>query len=87
MRHRRDGEVVQSLYGFDNADAAQAVADMVDGQRRRSSLPRLPSDRTTVITLAGWVCSWWPTLDLDTRTLENYRSYLRCHILPRFSPR
>ena len=60
---------------------------MVDGQRRRSSLPRLPSDRTTVITLAGWVCSWWPTLDLDTRTLENYRSYLRCHILPRFSPR
>jgi integrase len=27
---------------------------------------------------------WFPTLDLDQRTLENYDSYLRCHILPRF---
>jgi hypothetical protein len=37
VRHRRDGGVVESLFGFDNADAAQEVAGMLDGQRRRSS--------------------------------------------------
>lgn len=84
VRHRRDGGVVESLYGFDNADAAQEVAGMLDGHRRHGSWLTLSDERTTVITLADWVCCWWPTLDLDTRTVENYRSYLRCHILPRF---
>ena len=42
-----------------------------------------PGSRTT---LAEWVQRWWPSLDLDLRTLENYESYLRLHILPRFGP-
>jgi hypothetical protein len=25
---------------------------------------------------------WLATLDLDVRTVENYRSRLRCHLLP-----
>ncbi len=84
VRHRRDGGSVESIYGFDNAEAAQDIAGALDSHRRRTSWLNLSNDRTTVITLADWVCNWWPTLDLDTRTLENYRSYLRCHILPRF---
>ncbi|TVT23750.1 hypothetical protein FNH05_32900 [Amycolatopsis rhizosphaerae] len=35
-------------------------------------------------TLAQWVACWLPALDLDERTLESYRSRLRCHSLPRF---
>ena len=84
VRHRRDGGSVESIYGFDNAEAAQEIAGTFDGHRRRTSWLNLSHDHTTVITLADWVSCWWPTLDLDTRTLENYRSYLRCHILPRF---
>ncbi|WP_442792265.1 hypothetical protein [Amycolatopsis sp. NBC_01307] len=27
---------------------------------------------------------WFPAQDLDPRTIESYRSRLRCHILPKF---
>ena len=32
---------------------------------------------------ASWSVVWVETLDVETRTDENYRSYLRNHILPR----
>lgn len=82
VRHRRDDGQVESIYGFTTADTAQQVASTLTRHRCYSSQPARSSTR--VITLDDWVSCWWPTLDLDTRTLENYRSYLRCHILPRF---
>jgi len=32
--------------------------------------------------VAAWVDRWLPTLDVEIRTEENYRAYLRNHILP-----
>ena len=40
-----------------------------------------PEDAKT--TVDGWAGRWVPTLDVETRTEENYRCYLRNHILPR----
>jgi len=31
-----------------------------------------------------WVDRWFPVQDLDPRTVDNYESYLRCHVLVRF---
>lgn len=84
VRRRRDDGHVESIYGLGDAEAAREVAGMFTGGRRRGSLRNLAGDRAAAITLGDWVGCWWPTLDLDTRTQENYRSYLRCHILPRF---
>src|SRR5690242_15321627 len=67
VRHRRDDGQVESIYGFTTAEAAIQVAGMVTGHRCCSSQPARSS--TGVITLDDWVSCWWPTLDLDTRTL------------------
>lgn len=34
---------------------------------------------------AAWAARWVETLDVETRTEENYRAYLRNHILPRWA--
>ncbi|MBK1789234.1 site-specific integrase [Prauserella sp. ASG 168] len=36
------------------------------------------------LTLRSWVERWLPVQDLDPRTVDNYESYLRCHVLVRF---
>ncbi|WP_233225974.1 tyrosine-type recombinase/integrase [Amycolatopsis sp. CA-126428] len=36
------------------------------------------------LELRSWVDRWFPVQDLDPRTLDNYESYLRCHVLVRF---
>ncbi|MEV4055968.1 hypothetical protein AB0J55_32575 [Amycolatopsis sp. NPDC049688] len=41
-----------------------------------------PAD--SAVTVADWVVRWFRSLDLDPRTIESYRSRLRCHILPKF---
>ena len=41
-----------------------------------------PAD--SAVTVADWVARWFRSLDLDLRTIESYRSRLRCHILPKF---
>ncbi|MEU4522163.1 site-specific integrase [Amycolatopsis sp. NPDC024027] len=38
----------------------------------------------SAVTVADWVVRWFRSLDLDPRTIESYRSRLRCHILPKF---
>ena len=35
-------------------------------------------------TIAAWALRWVDSLDVETRTEENYRAYLRNHILPRW---
>jgi hypothetical protein len=64
--------------------AEQAVIDYkncLESDDRRG--PWLDPSRFKA-TLAEWGKRWWPSLDLDLRTPENYESYLRVHILPRF---
>ncbi|MEU8632788.1 tyrosine-type recombinase/integrase [Amycolatopsis sp. NPDC048633] len=41
-----------------------------------------PAD--SAVTVAEWTGRWFRSLDLDPRTIEGYRSRLRCHILPKF---
>jgi hypothetical protein len=36
------------------------------------------------LRLAGWVEQWIDTIDVETRTEENYRRCVRPHILPRW---
>jgi hypothetical protein len=71
VRYRRDDGVVESIYGFDDENVARDYADMVDCDRRRGTWLDPSCYRTTV---TEWVTRWFPTLDLDTQTLENYSS-------------
>jgi integrase len=47
----------------------------------RSSSRRRTTDASPV---TEWVATWFSALDLDPRTIDNYRSVLRCHILLRW---
>jgi integrase len=39
------------------------------------------------ITLTEWANLWFPALDLEPNTLDNYRYYIEVHILPAFGDR
>lgn len=81
VRYRRHDGITESMSGFDSLKAAEGCAQMVESDRRRGIWLDPSGLRTT---LNRWVDRWLPTLDLDTRTIENYTSSLRNHILPRF---
>jgi len=81
VRWRRADGTTGSVTGFRSEKVANNYADEMKCDQRRGTWLDPSGFRTTV---AEWVERWWPSLDLDTRTLENYDSYLRCHILPRF---
>ncbi len=81
VRWRRPDGTTGSVTGFRSEKAANNYADEIECDQRRGTWLDPSGFRTT---LADWVIRWWTTPDLDTRTLENYDSYLRCHILPRF---
>lgn len=83
VRWRRADGTTGSVTGFRNEKAANNYADEMECDQRRGTWLDPSGYRTT---MADWVERWWPSLDLDTRTLENYDSYLRCHIPPRFGP-
>jgi integrase len=81
VRYRRDDDTTGSVPGFPTKKAAADYAADLESDQRRGTWLDPCGFRTT---LAEWVGRWFPTLDLDRRTLENYDSYLRCHILPQF---
>jgi len=56
------------------------AADVESDRRRGRWLDPDGAQRT----VAAWAASWVQTLDVETRTEENYRAYLRNHILPRW---
>jgi integrase len=39
------------------------------------------------ITVLEWVNTWFPALDLEASTLDNYRYFIEVHILPEFGER
>ena len=43
--------------------------------------------RAGKITLTEWANLWFPALDLEPNTLDNYRYYIEVHILPAFGDR
>lgn len=70
-----------SVSGFTTAKAARDYANDLESDRRRGQWIDPASTRTT---MAAWSTVWVETLDVETRTEENYRAYLRNHILPRW---
>jgi integrase len=79
VRYRRDDGSIGSIPGFPTEKAAAAhAADLESDQRRGTWIDPTAGQ----ITIATWIPDWIATLDIDVRTEENYRSQLRCHILP-----
>lgn len=70
-----------SVSGFTSRKAAQDYAEDLESDRRRGRWLDPDGAKTTV---GSWAVRWVPTLDVETRTEENYLAYLRNHILPRW---
>lgn len=70
-----------SVSGFTTAKAARDYAEDLESDRRHGRWLDPDGAKTTV---AAWADRWVDTLDVETRTEENYRAYLRNHILPRW---
>lgn len=81
VRYRRQGFGVRSVSGFGSRRDAVAYAAGLEVDRRRRVWID-PAD--SAVTVADWVVRWFRSLDLDPRTIESYRSRLRCQILPKF---
>jgi integrase len=82
VRYRTsDGHTV-SISGFATQRAADNYAADIESDQRRNTWLDPTRGRTTV---AEWVATWFAALDLDPRTIDNYRSVLRCHILLRWA--
>jgi hypothetical protein len=61
--------------------AADNYASDIETDQRRNTWLDPTRGRTTV---TDWAATWFAALDLDPRTIDNYRSILRCHILLRW---
>jgi integrase len=82
VRYRRtSGSGYGTISSFPDAKTAEQYAQDMQTDRRRGTWIDPAASKTTV---ASWVERWVPTLDVEIRTEENYRSYLRNHILPRW---
>jgi integrase len=80
VRYRTDSGY-GSVPGFDSHETAlEYLQDMRTNQRRGTWLD--PARAKT--RLDAWVGRWIETIDVETRTDENYRRCLRLHILPRW---
>jgi integrase len=81
VRYPRTGGGCGSVSGFRSRKAARDYADDLESDRRRGRWIDPDGAKTTT---AAWATRWVETLDVETRTEENYRAYLRNHILPRW---
>lgn len=81
VRYRTGTGGCGSVAGFaSRAAAAEYVEGMSVDQRRGTWLDPAGAK----LRLAEWVQRWIDTIDVETRTEENYRRCLRLHILPRW---
>ena len=81
VRYPRPDGRTGSISGFTSRTAAAAHAAGIEVDQRRGSWLDPVGGRTT---LGRWAAEWVGTLDVEPRTEENYRGYLRNHILPRW---
>jgi hypothetical protein len=72
-----------SVSGFTTAKAAEDYVDDLESDRRRP-LCQWFDPAAARITVPAWAAVWIETVDVETRTDENYRARLRNHILPRW---
>jgi integrase len=81
VRYRRADRTAGSVPGFASRRSAEAHAADVESDQRRQVWIDPAGGR---LELRSWVARWLPVQDLDPRTVDNYESYLRCHVLVRF---
>ncbi len=81
VRYRTSDGHTASISGFTTQRAADNYAADIESDQRRNTWLDPTRGHTTV---AEWVATWMSALDLDPRTIDNYRSVLRCHILLRW---
>jgi len=83
-RWRGPDGTLEGLSGFDDKKAAVKY-----GQDRESEIRKgtYVDPRHGTITLIEWVNEWFPSLDLEATTLNNYRYMIEVHILPEFGER
>jgi hypothetical protein len=79
VRYPRPAGGYGSVSGFSSRKTTQDYTDDVESDRRRGQWLDPDGAKTTV---AAWATRWVETFDVETRTEENYRAYLRNHILP-----
>jgi integrase len=82
VRYRRPTGTYSTITGFTDKTTARNYASDLDTDRRRGTWIDPAASHTA---LAAWVEQWLPSLDVEIRTEENYRAYLRNHIQPRWS--
>ena len=82
VRYRTGDGHIASISGFTTQRAADNYAADIECDQRRNTWLDPTRGHTTV---AEWGVTWFAALDLDPRTIDNYRSMLRCHILLRWS--
>jgi integrase len=81
VRYPRPAGGYGSISVFRSRKTARDYADDLESDRRHGRW--LDPDNSKTITDA-WAARWMETLDVETRTEENYRAYLRNHILLRW---
>jgi integrase len=81
VRYRRPTGSYATITGFTDKTTARNYASDLETDRRRGTWIDPAAGHTA---LATWVEQWLPSLDVEIRTEENYRAYLRNHILPRW---
>jgi integrase len=81
VRYHRSNGRYGSISGFSSKTAAANFADDLESDQRRG---QWFDPAAANIPTSAWSVVWVETLDVETRTDENYRSYLRNHILPRW---
>lgn len=80
VRYAVEGKV-RSVSGFACSREANDYALDLESDRRRGRWIDPSAGRVTV---GEWACRWLGTLDLDTRTVENYGYRIRRYIEPRW---
>ena len=74
-----DGRLASHSGFTTKSDALEYGRDQEAAIRNRTYV-----DPRTSMTLMEWVNIWFPGLDLELSTLDNYRYFIEVHILPRF---
>ncbi|MEQ4209903.1 site-specific integrase [Actinopolymorpha sp. B9G3] len=83
-RWRAPGGTLESKSGFATRKAAEAHANDQEAAIRNDTYIDARAGR---ITLTDWVNLWFPALDLEPTTMNNYRYMIEVHILPVFGDR
>ncbi|WP_329051151.1 multidrug DMT transporter permease [Amycolatopsis sp. NBC_01488] len=81
VRYRRADGTIASIAGFPDEAAANNYIDDMETDKRRGKWIDPTGGQTTV---AEWAGDWIDALDIDRRTEDNYRSFLKVHVLPRW---